>query len=44
MDMTYDEYTDFINHLFLQEFVDFDYHDFFRGNQFGGSAESLTTL
>jgi len=26
MDMTYDEYIDFINHLFLQEFVDFDYH------------------
>ena len=26
MDLTYDEYLDFINHLFLQEFVDFDYH------------------
>ena len=26
MDMTYDEYIDFINHLFMQEFLDFDYH------------------
>lgn len=26
MDMTYDEYINFINHLFLQELVDFDYH------------------
>lgn len=27
MDLTFDEYIDFINHLFLQEFVDFDYKD-----------------
>lgn len=26
MDMTYDEYIEFINHLFMQEFVDFGYH------------------
>ena len=26
MDMTYDEYIDFINHLFMQEFVDDAYH------------------
>jgi hypothetical protein len=26
MDMTYDEYIDYVNHLFLQEFTDFDYH------------------
>ena len=26
MDMTLDEYIEFINHLFLQEFTDFDYH------------------
>lgn len=25
MDWTYEEYIDFVNHLFLQEFVDFDY-------------------
>lgn len=26
MDMTYDEYIEFINHLFVQEFLDFAYH------------------
>jgi hypothetical protein len=26
MDMTYEEYIEFINHLFLQEFVDDAYH------------------
>ncbi len=26
MDMTYEEYINFINHLFLQEFVDFGYY------------------
>jgi hypothetical protein len=26
MDLTYDEYIEFINHLFMQEFVDEDYH------------------
>lgn len=25
MDMTYEEYIDFINHLFLEMLVDFDY-------------------
>ena len=25
MDMTYDEYIEYINHLFLQEFLDFSY-------------------
>lgn len=27
MDLTYEEYTEYINHLFLQQFVDFDYKD-----------------
>ncbi len=26
MFLTYDEYIEFINHLFLQEFVDFEFH------------------
>ena len=26
MDMTYDEYINFINHLFMQEFLDDSYH------------------
>jgi hypothetical protein len=26
MDMTYEEYIDFINHLFMQEFIDDAYH------------------
>lgn len=26
MDLTYEEYIDYINHLFMQEFVDFQYH------------------
>lgn len=26
MDLTYDEYIEFINHLFMQEFLDFAYH------------------
>ena len=26
MDMTYDDYIDFINHLFMQEFTDDAYH------------------
>jgi hypothetical protein len=32
MDWTYDEYIDFVNHLFLQEFADFDYHFDLRGS------------
>lgn len=26
MDMLYDDYTDFVNDLFMQEFLDFEYH------------------
>ena len=26
MDMTYEDYLDFINHLFTQEFIDDAYH------------------
>jgi hypothetical protein len=26
MDMTYDDYINFINHLFMQEFLDDEYH------------------
>ncbi len=26
MDWTYEEYIEYVNHLFLQEFVDFEYH------------------
>jgi hypothetical protein len=26
MDLTYDEYLSFVNSLFMQEFLDFDYH------------------
>lgn len=26
MDITYEEYIDFINHLFMQELLDFDYY------------------
>lgn len=26
MDMLYDEYTDFVNDLFMQEFLDFEFH------------------
>lgn len=40
MDMTYGEYIDYINHLFLQEFVDFDYH---MGHS-DSTAEALTIL
>jgi hypothetical protein len=40
MDLTYDEYIDFINHLFLQEFVDFDYK--FRNT--GSTNESLSII
>ena len=40
MDLTYDEYLDFINHLFLQEFVDFQFH---MGDT-ESTIESLTIL
>lgn len=40
MDVTYDEYIEFINHLFMQEFVDFDFH--FRDTE--STVESLTIL
>ena len=40
MDMTYDEYIEFINHLFMQEFVDFEYH---MGNT-ESTVESLQIL
>lgn len=38
MDLTLYEYIDFINHLFLQEMVDFDYKDSYSTN------DSLTIL
>ena len=40
MDMTYDEYIEFINHLLLQEFLDFSYH---MGDT-ESTAESLIIL
>lgn len=40
MDLTYDEYIEFINHLFLQEFVDMSYH---LGHT-ESTIESLTIL
>ena len=39
MDLTYDEYIDFINHLFLLEFVDWDYKE-----NVGGTSDALTVL
>ena len=40
MDMTYDEYIEFINHLFMQEFEDFDYH--FKDD--ASTVDALATL
>lgn len=40
MDLTYEEYIEFINHLFMQEFVDFAYH-FGQNNS---TADSLLIL
>lgn len=40
MDLTYDEYIDFINDLCMQEFTDFLYH--FRRSE--STTESLTIL
>jgi hypothetical protein len=40
MDMTYDEYIEFLNHLLLQEFFDFSYH---MGDT-ESTTESLTIL
>lgn len=40
MDLTYDEYIDFINDLFMQEMLDFDFH--FRDTD--SITESLTIL
>jgi hypothetical protein len=40
MDVTYDEYINFINHLVMQELLDFAY---FVG-QDGSTADSLTIL
>ena len=40
MDMTYEEYTEYINHLFMQEFLDFAYH---MGDT-ETTVESLTIL
>lgn len=44
MDMTYDEYIDFVNHLFLQEFADFEYHDYRDGLLYGSCADALKIL
>jgi len=40
MDLTYEEYLDFVYHLYMQEFLDFSYH--FGNNK--STAESLTIL
>ena len=38
MDITYDEYIDYINHLFMQEFLDEDY----SVGQADSTVDSLT--
>ena len=40
MDVTYDEYLEYINHLFLERLVDFAFH--FGHN--ASTADSLTIL
>lgn len=40
MDMTYSEYIDYINHLFMQEFLDDAYHMGYTET----TVESLITL
>lgn len=40
MDLTYDEYLEYLNHLFLERLVDFAYH--FGHN--GSTVDSLTVL
>lgn len=40
MDMTCNDYIDFINHLFMQEFVDMSYHS----GHIESTVDSLTTL
>lgn len=40
MDMTYDEYIEFINHLFMQEFADYDYNS----GDTDSTAESMNIL
>ena len=39
MDITYEEYIEYINHLFMQEFTDDEYH---LGRE--STVASLTTL
>jgi hypothetical protein len=40
MDMTHDEYIAFINHLLMQEYLDFDYYI----GQDASTADALTIL
>lgn len=40
MEMTYDEYIAFVNHLFMQEFMDVDYWMSLRES----TVDSLTIL
>lgn len=40
-EMTFFEYTDFINHLFLQRLVDFD---FYENVDNGSTADALTVV
>jgi hypothetical protein len=37
MDVTYEEYMDFVIHLYMQEFLDFSYH-------FGKSESTVDSL
>lgn len=37
MDWTYEEYIEYVNHLFMQEFVDFEY----RFSMTGSTQHSL---
>ena len=40
MEMTYDEYISFVNHLFIQEFCDVDYWMNLRES----TVDAMTTL
>ena len=44
MDLTYEEYVGYLNHLLLQEFTDFDFHDYRTGAHWGSCADALTIL
>jgi hypothetical protein len=44
MDLTYEEYVDYLNHFLLQEFTDFDFHDYRDGHLSGSCADALSIL